>query len=128
MGFDQSFSFIYSKRPGTPAAGLPDDVAAETKKHRLQVLQTRINRFASEISHAMIGNTETVLVEGPSKKDPAEMCGRTENNRIVNFPGDRSLTGKLLGIKISRALPNSLRGELPGDADTGFTPTRTAVA
>ena len=127
VGFDQSFSFIYSRRPGTPAAGLADDTPLETKKQRLHILQTRINQLASAVSRAMVGKTETILVEGPSKKDPSELSGRTENNRIVNFRGDSSLIGNLTEIKITRALPNSLRGELP-DAPAAFKPTRTAAA
>ena len=128
IGFDQSFSFIYSKRPGTPAASLPDDVPMETKKQRLHILQTRINQFASEISRSMVGNIETILVEGPSKKDPEELCGRTENNRIVNFKGDRSLIGNLVKIKITRALPNSLRGELEEALAPSFKQDRIAAA
>lgn len=112
IGFDQSFSFIYSKRPGTPAAGFPDDVPLEVKKERLNILQTCIQQMASGISRNMIGKTESILVVEPSKRDPAELCGRTENNRIVNFPGPASLIGKFVNLRITEALPNSLRGEL----------------
>lgn len=111
IGFDQSFSFIYSKRPGTPAAAMPDDVSAETKKQRLQILQTRINQQAMNISNRMIGTTERILVEGTSRKNPNELCGRTENNRVVNFCGNPDLIGSFVDIKITDALPNSLRGE-----------------
>ena len=121
IGYDQSFSFIYSKRPGTPAAGLPDDVPMETKKDRLLLLQERINRQAAAISRSMVGTVQTILVEGPSRKDPSELFGRTENNRVVNFTGDYSLIGEFISVRIKSALPNSLRGELPGPA--GHQPT-----
>ena len=116
IGYDQSFSFIYSKRPGTPAAGLPDDVPMKAKKKRLLLLQERINRQAAAISRSMIGTTHTILVEGPSRKDPSELFGRTENNRVVNFTGGHSLIGEFVSVRITAALPNSLRGELPGPA------------
>lgn len=112
IGFDTSFSFIYSRRPGTPAAELPDDVALETKKQRLQVLQNRLLLQANKISENMIGSVQHVLVEGHAKKDLRQMSGRTENNRVVNFIGDESLIGKIVSIKINEALPNSLRGEI----------------
>lgn len=111
--FDQSFSFIYSPRPGTPAASLPDDVPMEVKKQRLSQLQTRINEFALEYSKEMVGTIQKVLVHGISKKDKAEMAGRTENNRVVNFdPRGQDLIGKIIPIKITAAYSNSLRGEL----------------
>ncbi len=109
-GFDHSFSFIYSARPGTPAASLPDDVSMEAKKARLQHLQARILEQANTISRNMVGTVQRVLVERPSKKDPNEMAGRTENNRWVNFAGHQRLIGKFVDIKITEALPNSLRG------------------
>jgi tRNA-2-methylthio-N6-dimethylallyladenosine synthase len=112
IGFDHSFSFVYSERPGTPAAALPDDVPAETKKQRLAILQQRLTQQAIEISEKMIGTVQKVLVSGPSKKDPNELAGRTENNRVVNFNGDSSLIGEFVNVKITQALPNSLRGEL----------------
>jgi len=112
IGFDQSFSFIYSRRPGTPAASLEDEVPLEIKKERLRILQETINRNATAISEAMVGTVETILVEGPSRKDANELFGRTENNRIVNFRGEASLIGHFIDVLISRALPNSLRGEL----------------
>lgn len=117
IGFDQSFSFIYSRRPGTPAAQLPDDVPMSTKKQRLARLQARINEMAAAISDGMVGSEQRILVEGPSKKDPAEMAGRTENNRVVNFRGPATLIGHFARVRITRAMPNSLRGELLVDAD-----------
>lgn len=110
VGYDQSFSFIYSARPGTPAANLPDEVPMDVKKQRLAILQQRINRMAADISRSMVGTVQSVLVEGPSRKDPDEICGRTENNRIVNFPGEPSLAGAFVPVRITAALPNSLRG------------------
>jgi tRNA-2-methylthio-N6-dimethylallyladenosine synthase len=111
-GFDQSFSFIYSKRPGTPAANFPDDVPMEVKKGRLKLLQTRIQQNAMEISRRMVGTVQSVLVEGPSRKNNDELCGRTENNRVVNFSGDASLVGSFVNLRITRVLSNTLRGEL----------------
>ena len=113
IGFDQSFSFIYSKRPGTPAASYPDQTPLEKKKQRLQLLQTRINQQAQNISRSMTGSLQTVLVEGKSRKDQRELAGRTENNRVVNFPGAHEFTGEMVQVRITRALPNSLRGEIP---------------
>ena len=113
IGFDQSFSFIYSPRPGTPASNLPDDTPLEVKKQRLSILQNRINQKATEISTAMIGSLQTILVEGHSKKDAGELCGRTENNRVVNFKGPENLIGNFIEIEITEALRNSLRGRIP---------------
>lgn len=115
IGFDNSFSFIYSPRPGTPAAQLPDDVPMEVKKQRLAILQNRILLNTREISEKMVGTVETILVTGPSKKDPNKLSGRTENNRVVNFNGNPNLIGKLIAIQITEALPNSLRGEVVSD-------------
>ncbi len=112
VGFDQSFSFLYSPRPGTPAADLVDDVAVEVKKNRLGRLQAKISRQAMAVSQNMIGSVQNVLVEGPSRKDSRQMCGRTENNRVVNFDGLSSLVGCFVDLRITEALPNSLRGEL----------------
>ncbi|AOS95549.1 (Dimethylallyl)adenosine tRNA methylthiotransferase MiaB [Microbulbifer aggregans] len=113
VGFDISFSFIYSPRPGTPASDLPDDTPEELKKQRLQLLQHRINQQAAEIARRMVGNTERVLVTGVSKKDPGQLQGRTENNRVVNFRADdMALIGKFADVVIEEALPNSLRGTL----------------
>ncbi len=112
IGFDHSFSFIYSPRPGTPAADLPDDVSAEVKKARLARLQALINTQAQRYSRQMVGSVQRVLVEGPSKKDPQRLTGRTENNRAVNFDGGAELIGQFVEVRITEALPNSLRGEL----------------
>ncbi len=113
IGFDHSFSFIYSARPGTPAADLKDETDINVKKQRLAILQARILQHANSISEAMVGSSEHILVTGPSKKDPGELQGRTENNRVVNFRTDQmDLVGHLMQVKITEALPNSLRGEL----------------
>jgi len=114
VGFDQSFSFIYSKRPGTPAAQLPDAASLEDKKARLQRLQKTLDANAAAISEAMVGRVESVLVDGVSKKDAAEIKGRTENNRVVNFPGNRRLIGRFVNVRITEALAHSLRGEMVG--------------
>ncbi len=114
VGFDQSFSFIYSKRPGTPAASLPDDVDHRVKQRRLELLQARINQQAMAISRAMVGSVQRVLVERRSKKDAGQLAGRTENMRWVNFDGPRSLIGSFADVTITEALPNSLRGRLAG--------------
>ena len=113
IGFDSSFSFVYSARPGTPAAELPDATDEETKKQRLQILQTRILQQAAEISRRMVGSTQRILVTGVSKKDPGQLQGRTENNRAVNFSTtDHALIGQFVDVQIIDALPNSLRGAL----------------
>jgi len=113
IGFDTSFSFIYSARPGTPAADLPDDTPMEVKKQRLKILQDRITQQAQQISRQMVGKVERVLISGYSKKDPGQLSGRTENNRVVNFSAqDPALIGKFADIRIDDALPNSLRGTL----------------
>lgn len=112
IGFDQSFSFIYSARPGTPAASFADTCSAEEKQRRLVMLQQRINRQAQAISRAMVGTVQRVLVEKPSPKNPRQLSGRTENNRWVNFDGDPSLINQFADIRITEALPNSLRGRL----------------
>ncbi|NIB40106.1 tRNA (N6-isopentenyl adenosine(37)-C2)-methylthiotransferase MiaB [Pseudomaricurvus alkylphenolicus] len=115
IGFDMSFSFVYSPRPGTPAADLPDNTPEEVKKERLKLLQQRINQQAQDIARKMVGNTERVLVSGYSKKDPGQLSGRTENNRVVNFRCDNpALIGHFADILIEEALPNSLRGTLLG--------------
>ncbi len=110
VGFDQSFSFIYSARPGTPAAAYPDDVTREEKQARLSELQAQINSQAQAISAAMEGTVQRVLVERPSVKDSRELAGKTENNRWVNFLGDADLKGQMVDVVITQALPNSLRG------------------
>tara|TARA_X000000368_G_C22475665_1_gene469692 strand:- start:121 stop:540 length:420 start_codon:yes stop_codon:yes gene_type:complete len=112
MNYDTSFSFIYSKRPGTPAADLPDNVSMETKKQRLFILQQRINQQAQKISRNMVGTKQRLLINGVSLKDPSEIQGRTENNRVVNLKADLSLIGKFVDVRIYDALPNSLRGQL----------------
>ena len=113
IGFDSSFSFIYSARPGTPAAELKDDTDMEVKKQRLQILQGRIAQQASAIAAEMVGSEQRILVTGVSKKDPGQLSGRTENNRVVNFSSsDRDLIGDFATVAIVEALPNSLRGVL----------------
>lgn len=112
VGFDMSFSFIYSQRPGTPAAFMPDDVSLETKKLRLQELQTKLLEQANRISRKMVGTTQRILVEGYSRKSELEISGRTENNRVVNFVGSRDLVGEFVWVEITQALNNSLKGIL----------------
>lgn len=112
VGFDQSFSFIYSRRPGTPAADLEDTTSSEEKHARLERLQAAINANARRISEAMVGSVQTVLVEGPSKKNPDELTGKTENMRSVNFPAPKRLIGQFVDVRITAALSNSLRGEV----------------
>ena len=112
LGFDQSFSFIFSARPGTPAATLSDDTPLQVKKERLALLQARINQQAMEISRAMVGTTQRVLVEKLSKKSERQVSGRTENNRWVNFDADSSIIGEFVDVVITEAMPNSLRGRL----------------
>jgi tRNA-2-methylthio-N6-dimethylallyladenosine synthase len=112
VGFDQSFSFIYSARPGTPAASLDDDTPMDVKKQRLKILQARINQQALEISRSMVGTTQRVLVEKTSKKDDKQLAGKTENMRWVNFDADPSCLGQFVDVVITEALPNSLRGRL----------------
>lgn len=113
IGFDNSFSFIYSRRPGTPASDLPDNVSDEVKKQRLHILQSRITQNALQISRRMVDTTQRILVNGYSKKDPGQLSGRTENNRVVNFRCDNpDLIGHFADVRIVEALPNSLIGEL----------------
>ena len=112
LNFDQSYSFIYSARPGTPAASLADETPMSVKKERLAVLQKTINAQAAAISESMVGTVQRVLVDRPSRKNRAEMAGRTENNRVVNFPGSEDLIGQFANVTITEARPNSLRGEL----------------
>jgi tRNA-2-methylthio-N6-dimethylallyladenosine synthase len=116
IGFDQSFSFLYSRRPGTPAADYEDDVPHEVKQARLMELQQAINTNAQRISRQMVGTVQRVLVERHARKDGNELAGRTENNRVVNFAGPDSLIGRFAEVRITEALPNSLRGELPEPA------------
>jgi tRNA-2-methylthio-N6-dimethylallyladenosine synthase len=111
VGFDASFSFVYSRRPGTPAAELPDATPHEVKLARLQRLQARIDAQAQAISRGLVGSRQRVLVEGPARKDAAELRGRTGSNRMVNFPGPARLIGRFVDVSITAALPHSLRGE-----------------
>ena len=112
VGFDQSFSFIYSRRPGTPAADLEDNTTKEQKLERLYRLQALVNEQASAIAQGMLDTTQRVLIEGPSKRDPREVMGRTENNRIVNFPASPELIGQMRNVRITQTSANTLRGEL----------------
>jgi len=112
VGFDQSFSFVYSRRPGTPAADLEDRTSDADKHARLARLQATVSANAKKISEAMVGSVQRVLVEGPSKKDASELTGRTENMRSVNFPGHARLLGQFVEVAITEAMPNSLRGRI----------------
>lgn len=112
VGFDFSYSFVYSSRPGTPAADLPDDTTEVTKKQRLKLLQTRLDEMTMAISASMVDTVQTILVEGVSKKNQLQITGRTENNRVVNFIGHPRLTGQFVDVLITEALPNSLRGRM----------------
>jgi tRNA-2-methylthio-N6-dimethylallyladenosine synthase len=119
VGFDQSFSFIYSRRPGTPASALPDEVPHAVKQRRLELLQQRLNTQARAISERMVGSRQRILVERPAKRDPRQLAGRTDKNRWVNFdrPADdpRALVGRFADVIITEAMPNSLRGRLLAD-------------
>jgi tRNA-2-methylthio-N6-dimethylallyladenosine synthase len=115
VGFDNSFSFIFSPRPGTPAANLADDTPRDVKLKRLERLQSLLESNGRKISESMVGSVQRIIVEGPSKKNPSELQGRTENNRVVNFeggPNSKRLIGQMLDLNIVKAYPNSLRGEL----------------
>ncbi|CAH0534026.1 tRNA-2-methylthio-N(6)-dimethylallyladenosine synthase [Vibrio stylophorae] len=112
IDFDMSFSFVFSPRPGTPAADMPDDTPEQAKKERLYRLQQQINSQAMRYSRLMLGTEQRILVEGPSKKNPMELRGRTENNRVVNFIGQPELIGQFVDVTITDVFPNSLRGEL----------------
>jgi tRNA-2-methylthio-N6-dimethylallyladenosine synthase len=112
VGFDTSFSFVYSRRPGTPAADLTDDTPQTVKLQRLQRLQARINEQAHAIARSMVGSTQRILVEGTSTRDPNELSGRTENNRIVNFPGHPRLIGQMIDVVITDAMTNTFRGRV----------------
>jgi len=112
VDFDLSFSFIYSARPGTPAADLPDDISDTVKKQRLALLQDRITQQALRIARQMLNTEQRILVEGPSKKNPMELRGKTENNRTVNFVAPHSVIGQFVDVKITDVYANSLRGEL----------------
>jgi tRNA-2-methylthio-N6-dimethylallyladenosine synthase len=112
VGFDASFSFVYSSRPGTPAASLPDPVPRDTKLAWLQELQARVDEGARAISDAMVGSRQRVLVEGPSRRQASELAARTDNNRVVNFAGPANLAGHFVEVEITAALAHSLRGRL----------------
>jgi tRNA-2-methylthio-N6-dimethylallyladenosine synthase len=112
VGFDTSFSFVYSRRPGTPAADLTDDTPQTVKLQRLQRLQALINEQAHAIARSMVGSTQRILVEGTSTRDPNELSGRTENNRIVNFPGHPRLIGQMIDVVITDAMTNTFRGRV----------------
>jgi tRNA-2-methylthio-N6-dimethylallyladenosine synthase len=112
VGFDASFSFVYSPRPGTPAAELPDGISHQEKLNRLRRLQAQLDAQAHAISAAMVGTTQKVLIESFSRKSSSELAGRTANNRVVNFPGAASLKNRFADVKITAALSHSLRGEL----------------
>jgi tRNA-2-methylthio-N6-dimethylallyladenosine synthase len=124
LKYDRSFSFIYSARPGTPAAYLPDDVALETKKQRLARLQDRLNQLTMDISAGMLGSVQRILVERPSRKNPKEMAGRTENNRVVNFEASRDILGQFVDVRITSAANNSLRGELVATPEAEYYASR----
>lgn len=112
VGFDFSYSFIYSARPGTPAAELADDISDDVKKQRLKKLKTRLDEMTQDISKGMVDTVQSVLVDGVSKKNPLQMTGRTENNRVVNFTAHPRLVGQFVDVLITEALPNSLRARL----------------
>jgi len=128
MNFDQSFSFIYSARPGTPAASLQDDTPMDVKKERLSRLQVLINKQAAVISKNMVGSEQHILVEGYSKKDRKQLAGRTENNRVVNFDGHPRLIGQFVDVLITEALSNSLRARVVVDSEVVATHQASAVA
>ncbi|MGH8694400.1 MAG: TRAM domain-containing protein, partial [Burkholderiales bacterium] len=113
IGFDSSFSFMYSPRPGTPAASLSNQVPQATKQARLARLQARLEAQALAISSRMVGSIERILVEGPAKKNPEELAGRTSNNLMVNFRGPQRLVGQMTDVRITTAMSHSLRGEMP---------------
>jgi len=112
LNYDMSFSFIYSARPGTPASDIVDETPLQTKKDRLALLQQRLNQQSQIHARNMVGSIQNVLVEGPSKKDPMQLAGRTENNRVVNFDGQPDMIGTFVDLLITEALPNSMRGKL----------------
>ena len=128
VNFDQSFSFIYSRRPGTPAASLPDEVPEAVKRERLAVLQAQLDRQAQALSAAMVGSRQRVLVARASKKNPRELAGRTENNRWVNFAGPPSLMHRFAEVEITDARPHSLRGRLAGTSEARAALPERALA
>ena len=126
VGFDTSFSFVYSRRPGTPAADLVDDTPQTVKLQRLQRLQALINEQAHAIARGMVGSTQRILVEGTSTRDPNELSGRTENNRIVNFPGNPRLIGQMIDVVITDAMTNTFRGRVAIQDDTDHPPVEAS--
>jgi tRNA-2-methylthio-N6-dimethylallyladenosine synthase len=119
IGFDGAYSFVFSPRPGTPAASMADDTPAEVKLERLQRLQQLVNSQAQVISRRMVGSRQTILIEGPSRKDPAELCGRTENNRVVNLEShDHSLIGRFVEVEVTDVRTYSLRGRVISGPNT----------
>ncbi|MDA8362307.1 MAG: tRNA (N6-isopentenyl adenosine(37)-C2)-methylthiotransferase MiaB [Gammaproteobacteria bacterium] len=125
IGFDQSFSFLYSPRPGTPAALLADDTPLQVREERLGILQRRNEEMAAQISLGMVGTVQRILVEGPARRNPEQLCGRTENNRMVNFEcADKGVVGRLLDVQITEAAHFTLRGRLAGDAAGGWAVSR----
>jgi len=112
IGFDASFSYVFSPRPGTPAAEMADDTPMEVKSARLSRLQERINELEQQMNHAMLGTVQRVLVEGVSKKDAQELAARTENNRVVNFRGSTGMIGRYVEVRITDVVRHTLRGEL----------------
>jgi tRNA-2-methylthio-N6-dimethylallyladenosine synthase len=128
VGFDQSFSFIYSRRPGTPAASLPDEVAPEAKQQRLARLQAQLETQARSISLSMVGTRQRVLIERAAKRNARELAGRTANNRWVNFAGPASLIGRFVDVLITEALAHSLRGRLADGAGSACAPPAAAIA
>jgi tRNA-2-methylthio-N6-dimethylallyladenosine synthase len=112
VGFDSSFSFVYSRRPGTPAAELPDDTPQEVKRARLARLQGKIDAHASGISESLIGTRQRILIEGASRRDAGELSGRAADNRVVNFRGPRQLVGQFVEVTVTAAMAHSLRGEV----------------
>ncbi len=121
IGFDHSFSFIYSARPGTPAAAFADDLPFEVKQERLQIVQQRLYAQGAQISRRMVGGVHSILVERLSRKDPTMLAGRTENNRVVNFSAPAELIGRFVDVRVTEVMPNSLRGELVDDYDSVLT-------
>ncbi len=128
IGYDHSFSFLYSPRPGTPAAELPDDVPLEQKKARLQLVIDRFNANAARIAAGMVGTVQRVLVERHARKDARQLAGRTPNNRVVNFDGPERLIGHFVDVRITEALPNSLRGEFVACEEIGMPAATVANA
>ncbi|HNB88917.1 MAG TPA: tRNA (N6-isopentenyl adenosine(37)-C2)-methylthiotransferase MiaB [Plasticicumulans sp.] len=128
IGYDHSFSFLYSPRPGTPAAELPDDVPLEQKKARLQLVIDRFNANAARIAAGMVGTVQRVLVERHARKDARQLAGRTPNNRVVNFDGSERLIGHFVDVRITEALPNSLRGEFVACEEIGMPAATVANA